>query len=85
MGEKQQSVGRDVSRRSVKAAVEILGGNEAVAKYLGVRPEDVLSWTQGRSEPDFELFLRIVALIEERTVNAARTATVVRSRRDEGG
>jgi hypothetical protein len=72
-----------VYRRSVEMAVEILGGNDAVAKYLGVTADDVLSWLDGKSEPAINFFLRLVDLIEQTTVNAARSATVVRSRRDE--
>jgi len=83
MTDKQEPLG-NVSRRSVQIATEILGGHEAVATYLGVTVEDVTSWIQGRTEPAFALFLRIVELIEQKTVSAARTATVVRSRRDEG-
>jgi DNA-binding transcriptional regulator YdaS (Cro superfamily) len=72
-----------IYRRSVEMAAEILGGNDAVATYLGVTPDDVLSWLEGKTEPAINFFLRIVDLIEEKTVKAARTATVVRSRRDE--
>lgn len=72
-----------VYQRSVEMAAEILGSNDAVAQYLGVNPADVLSWLEGRAEPAVNLFLRLVELIEKQTVNAARTATVVRSKRDE--
>lgn len=77
-------MGKPVHSRSVEIAAEILGGNEAVAKYLSVPLEDVISWAEGRAEPALSFLLRIVELIEEKTVKAARTATVVRSRRDEG-
>lgn len=72
-----------VYQRSIGMAAEILGGNDAVAKYLGVSTEDILSWIDGKTEPAMAFFQRIVDLIEESTVKAARTATVVRSRRDE--
>jgi DNA-binding transcriptional regulator YdaS (Cro superfamily) len=72
-----------VYQRSVEMAAEILGSNDAVAQYLGVNPTDVLSWLEGRAEPAVNLFLRLVELIEKQTVSAARTATVVRSKRDE--
>ena len=72
-----------VYQRSIEMAAEILGGNDAVARYLGVNPADVLSWLEGRAEPAITLFLQLVDLIEKKTVNAARMATVVRSRRDE--
>jgi len=72
-----------VYQRSVEMAAEILGSNDAVAQYLEVNPAEVLSWLEGRAEPAINLFLRLVELIERKTVNAARTATVVRSKRDE--
>src|ERR1051326_2018669 len=54
-----------------------------VAGYLGVNPSEVLAWVEGRAEPAINLFLRLVDLIERSTVSAARTATVLRSKRDE--
>jgi DNA-binding transcriptional regulator YdaS (Cro superfamily) len=74
-----------VYQRSVEMAAEILGSNDAVAGYLGVNPAEVLAWVEGRAEPAINLFLRLVDLIEQSTVSAARTATVVRSKRDEKG
>ena len=74
-----------VYQRSVEMAAEILGSNDAVAVYLGVNPAQVLAWVEGRAEPVINLFLRLVDLIERSTVSAARTATVVRSKRDEKG
>lgn len=76
-------MGNWVYQRSIGMAVEILGGNDAVARYLGVHTEEVLSWVEGKTEPGKNFFQRIVELIEQNTVKAARTATVVRSRRDE--
>jgi DNA-binding transcriptional regulator YdaS (Cro superfamily) len=72
-------------QRSVEMAAEILGSHDAVAGYLGVNVSEVLSWLEGRAEPAINLFLKLVDLIERNTVSAARTATVVRSKRDEKG
>ena len=72
-----------VYQRSVEMAAEILGSNDAVAQYLDVPAADVLAWLEGKAEPAINLFLRLVELIEKNTVSAARTATVVRSKRDE--
>ena len=76
---------KSVYSRCVDMATEILGGQEAVATYLGATPEAVASWASGAAEPALDFFLRLVELIEQKTVNAARSATVVRSRRDETG
>lgn len=75
---------KTVYGRCVEKAAEILGGQEAVARHLGATPAMVTSWIEGETEPPTHYLLRLVDLIESRTVTAARTATVVRSRRDEG-
>jgi DNA-binding transcriptional regulator YiaG len=77
-------MGMSAYRRSVELATEILGGHEAVAKYLGTTPDMVASWAAGSSEPAVNFLLRLVELIEQKTVAAARAATVVRRRKDEG-
>lgn len=76
-------MGKPVYQRSVEMAAEILGSADAVAAYLGIPAEEVLGWAQGRAEPAPAIVQRLVELIEEKTVNAARSATAVRSRRDE--
>lgn len=50
--------------RTVDMAAEILGGQEAVATYLGATPDMVASWAAGNSEPAVNFFLRLVELIE---------------------
>jgi hypothetical protein len=72
-----------VYRRSVEMAAEILGSHEGVAQFLGTTVDEVASWAAGTAEPPISFVLRLVELIEQKTVNAARTATVGRSRRDE--
>ena len=76
-------MGKAPYQRSVEMAAEILGGNDAVASYLGVTADEVLSWLEGKTEPAIDFVIRLVQLIEEKTVAAARSATAVRSRRDE--
>jgi hypothetical protein len=44
---------KPVYQRSVEMAAEILGGNDAVAHYLGVNPAEVLSWLEGRNLGQF--------------------------------
>jgi hypothetical protein len=78
-----RGMAKNVYSRTVDMAAEILGGQEAVATYLGATPEMVAAWATGAAEPALDFFLKLVELIEQKTVNAARSATVVRSRRDE--
>jgi hypothetical protein len=72
-----------VYRRSVEMAAEILGSHEGVAQFLGTTVDVVASWLAGTTEPPGSFVLRLVELIEHKTVNAARTATAGRSKRDE--
>ncbi len=76
-------MGYIVYRRSLEMAAEILGGYDEVARFLGTNPEAVGSWASGSAEPPLSFVLRLVELIEQKTVNAARTATASRSKRDE--
>lgn len=76
-------MGYMVYRRSVEMAVEILGSHDAVARFLGTSLDVVGSWAAGTAEPPLKYLVRLVELIEQRTVNAARTATASRSKRDE--
>lgn len=70
-------------RRSVLMAAQILGSHEGVAQFLGTSVDVVAGWAAGTAEPSASYVVRLVELIENKTVNAARTATVGRSKRDE--
>ena len=69
-----------VYRRSVQMAAQILGSNEGVARFLGIKVNVVASWLAGTAEPPASYVVRLVELIEQHTVNAARTSTVGRSK-----
>jgi hypothetical protein len=75
------TMGYLVYRRSVDMAAEILGGHDEVARFLGTSLEAVRSWASGRAEPPLKCVMRLVELIEQKTVNAARTATASRFNR----
>ena len=70
-----------VYRRSIEMAAEILGGHDEVARFLGTSLEAVRSWASGRAEPPLKCVMRLVELIEQKTVSAARTATASRFNR----
>ena len=72
-----------VYRRSVEMAAQILGSHDGVAQFLGTTVDVVAGWVAGTAEPPASFVVRLVELIEQKTVNAARVATVDRSRRDE--
>jgi ribosome-binding protein aMBF1 (putative translation factor) len=70
-------------RRLVQMAIEVLGSQQDVAQFLGTTVDVVESWAAGTAEPAFDSVVRLVELIEQKKVSAARTATAGRSRRDE--
>ena len=50
----------------LERAVEILGGEEQVAGYLGVSPAHLRIWKRGLFSPPGEVFLKLVDLLSER-------------------
>jgi hypothetical protein len=64
-------------------AAEILGSYEGVAQFLGTTVDAVAGWAAGTTEPPLNFLPRLVELIEQKLVNAARMATASRSKRDE--
>ena len=49
----------------LERAVEILGGSEEVADYLGVSPGHVRLWMRGIFSPPGDVFLKLVDLLSE--------------------
>ena len=52
-----------VHTRALHRACQILGGVEALAKYLGVPPRVVHRWLEGEENPPASVFLKVVDLI----------------------
>jgi hypothetical protein len=55
-----------VYRRTVERAVEALGNERKLARYLNVPPDKVQLWRNGLEIPPLALFLSCVDLILER-------------------
>ncbi len=52
--------------KTLHAACLMLGGEHHLAAYLGVTPEEVEAWLNGRGAPPDSVFLRCVDLVETR-------------------
>ena len=51
--------------RLLERAVEILGGDDEVAEYLGVSRGHVRIWMRGVYSPPADVFLKLVDLLSE--------------------
>ena len=51
----------------LERAVEILGGAEQVARYLGVSLPHLRIWMRGMFSPPADVFLKLVDLLSEQT------------------
>ena len=56
----------DVYVRTLERAVEIEGGEQALALRLKVTPSHLALWIQGIERPPVEVFLRAVDLVTDR-------------------
>ena len=70
------SLGSAVSMRSVDHAAELVGGYEALAERLGVRPEQVMDWSLGLGRPTTatQLFVLDVIMQETQKLSSAAVA-----------
>lgn len=55
----------ELHARLLERAIEILGGEEEVAAYLGVSPGHVRIWMRGIFSPPGDVFLKLVDLLNE--------------------
>jgi len=53
----------DLHARLLERAVEILGGTEEAAAYLGVPVRYVRIWMRGSFSPPLDVFLKLVDLV----------------------
>ena len=60
--------------RSVDHAAELVGGYEALAERLGVRPEQVMDWSLGLARPNTATLLFVLDLIMQETQKLSSAA-----------
>lgn len=58
----------DVYLRTLERAVQIAGGEQALALRLKVTPSHLALWLRGLEEPTTEAFLRAVDLVSEHSI-----------------
>jgi hypothetical protein len=61
----------DVYVRTLERAVEIEGGEQALALRLKVTPSHLALWIQGIERPPVEVFLRVVDLLTDQQFPAS--------------
>jgi hypothetical protein len=54
---------RSVHMRTLRRAAEVIGGFEALAAYLDVRPLHLHAWMNGTHETPTDVFLKVVDLL----------------------
>ena len=52
-----------VYARTLHRACEVLGGNDALARHLGVPPSALTRWIGGVEEPPLQMFLAAVDVV----------------------
>jgi hypothetical protein len=66
----------DLYVRTLQRAVQIEGGEEALALRLKVTPSHLALWIQGVERPPVDIFLRAVDLVTDHQFPNASTKTV---------
>lgn len=72
-----------VYRRTLARAIEIAGGEEALARFLACTPGEIAKWTTGESNPPMPFFLAMVdiAAANALTATALENLPAARARR----
>jgi hypothetical protein len=73
----------NVYRRTLARAIEIAGGEEALARFLACTPSEIAKWTSGESAPPMPFFLAMVdiAAANALTATALENLPAARARR----
>ena len=73
----------NVYRRTLARAIEIAGGEEALARFLACTPSEIAKWTSGESAPPMPIFLAMVdiAAANALTATALENLPAARARR----
>ena len=68
----QSTLTQTVHARALQRAAELIGGNEALGRYLGVTPGKLELWRKGSIAPPGEVFLQVVDLLLEHDLATLR-------------
>ena len=75
-----------VYTRALRRAIEIAGGAEALAAFLGSSAREVETWSRGETCPPMPLFLAIVDIVAANALTPAalENLPIARARRSSG-
>jgi hypothetical protein len=72
----------DLHRRALGRAIEIVGGKDKLAVYLGTDKERLTRWLDGKGRPPVQVLQCVAALLRYTMLqNAGRKTPAARSRR----
>lgn len=71
----------DVKRRALRRAVEIVGGKDKLAVYLGTEREHLARWLNGKGRPPVQVLQCVAALLRYTMLQNAGSKTTAPSRR----
>lgn len=71
----------DLQRRALRRAVEIVGGKDKLAVYLGTDREHLARWLNGKGRPSVQVLQCVAALLRYTMLERATRKTAAKSRR----
>ena len=71
----------NVHRRALSRAVEIVGGKDRLAVYLGTDREHLSKWLAGKARPPVQVLQCVAALLRYTMLERATRKTAAKSRR----
>ena len=71
----------DLHRRALGRALEIVGGRDKLAVYLGTDKERLTRWLNGKGRPPVQVLQCVAALLRYTMLERATRKTAAKSRR----
>lgn len=71
----------DLHRRALGRAIEIVGGKDKLAVYLGTDKERLTRWLNGKGRPSVQVLQCVAALLRYTMLERATRKTAAKSRR----
>jgi len=69
----------DLNRRMVARAAQLLGGEEQLARYLGVSTTRLFLWSTGAEKPPLSAFLRLADILLDSSLRSIITHSTAAS------
>jgi hypothetical protein len=75
----------NVHRRALSRAIEIVGGKDRLAVYLGAERQQLAKWLGGKARPPVQVLQCVSALLRYTMLERATRKTAAKSRRRRRG